>query len=394
MKKKIIFAFFLLLLVAIIADICQEKAIQNGVIQRDVIGGDSREVSLLFDIEGIWEEEAYTLEVLPAKPTKEEAESLFEEAISAIEADFQEIGESIPVKSEYLEGAVEADWLFEPYGIIDSEGNVRQEELSAEENTINAQVELNCGEYERLYSFAFVIHPQVLSEEEEAKKQLQNWIKQQMSLEGTTELQLPTQINGKKIHWSEEREYSTPQIFLLEIVALVLFWLVSEKKKTQEDQKRIQKMEREYPEIVNQLSLLLGAGMTTRQAWNKLTTQYQFKRKAGMIEEKEVYEAIARMNRRFSEGESERAVYQQFTQEIPAISFHKLMRILLGNLEKGSKGICSRLEEEGRLAYEQRIQQAKKLGEEASTKMLLPLMLMMVVVMGIVMLPALIEFQI
>lgn len=394
MKKKIIFAFFLLLLVAFIADICQEKAIQNGIIQRDEIGGDSREVFLLFDIEGIWEKEAYTLEVLPAKPTKEEAERFFEEAISTIESDFQVIDESIPVKSKYVEGAVEAEWLFEPYGIIDSEGNIRQEELSSGETTINAQVELNCGEYERLYSFAFVIRPQILSEEEEAKKQLQNWIKQQMSLEGTTELQLPTQINGKKISWSEEREYRTPQIFLLEIVALVLFWFVSEKKKTQEEQKRIQKMEREYPEIVNQLSLLLGAGMTTRQAWNKLTTQYQFKRKAGMIEEKEVYEAIVRMNRRFSEGESERAVYQQFTQEIPAISFHKLMRILLGNLEKGSQGICNRLEEEGRLAYEQRIQQAKKLGEEASTKMLLPLMLMMVVVMGIVMLPALIEFQI
>ena len=70
------------------------------------------------------------------------------------------------------------------------------------------------------------------------------------------------------------------------------------------------------------------------------------------------------------------------------------MRILLGSLEKGTKGVGIRLEEESRSAFEQRILQAKKIGEEASTKMMLPLMLMMLIVMGIVMLPALIQFQI
>ena len=70
------------------------------------------------------------------------------------------------------------------------------------------------------------------------------------------------------------------------------------------------------------------------------------------------------------------------------------MSILLGSLEMGSQGICVRLEEESRAAFEQRIIQAKKSGEEASTKMLGPLMLQMLIVMGIVMFPALIGFQI
>jgi hypothetical protein len=51
------------------------------------------------------------------------------------------------------------------------------------------------------------------------------------------------------------------------------------------------------------------------------------------------------------------------------------------------------LQEESRQAFEQRILQAKKKGEEASTKMLLPLMLMLMMVMGIIILPALIEFK-
>lgn len=393
-RTKIVIAFLLLLIVALLADISKEKIIKDGTIDRDVVGGEEKEISLLLDVEGVLEDEVYSLEILPAQPTEEEAAKYFEKAIETIEQDFKNIGEQIPLQTSYEEGVVEAEWSFDPYGVIDSEGNIYYEKVEGSGTTINAQVELSCGNYEKIYQFAFLVAPKELSPKEEILQQLDAWMEQQMSFEGSGTIQLPTEINGQKMVWSEEKESITPQILLLEVVALVLLWVFSKKKRMKEEQERVYRIEREYPEIVNQLSLLLGAGMTTRQAWNKLTAQYHFKRKAGMVEEKEVYEAITRMTRRFSEGESERAIYQQFTQEVSAPCFHKLMRILLGNLEKGTQGICTRLEEESRVAYEQRIQNAKKLGEEASTKMLFPLMLMMVIVMGIVMLPALVEFQI
>ena len=56
-------------------------------------------------------------------------------------------------------------------------------------------------------------------------------------------------------------------------------------------------------------------------------------------------------------------------------------------------GVCNYLEEEEHRAYTERILLAKKLGEEASTKMLLPLLLMMMLVMGIVLAPAMIGFM-
>lgn len=113
-----------------------------------------------------------------------------------------------------------------------------------------------------------------------------------------------------------------------------------------------------------------------------------------MTEKRLVYEAILRMNGRFLEGMSERIVYQQFREEIPAPCYHKLMRILLSALEKGTQGVAILLEEESRLAFEQKILFAKKRGEEASTKMLGPLMFMLVIVMGIVIFPAMIGLQI
>ena len=72
--------------------------------------------------------------------------------------------------------------------------------------------------------------------------------------------------------------------------------------------------------------------------------------------------------------------------------YRRLMRLLINNLEKGSKDICQQLNVEAKQAYEQRLLLAKKRGEEASTKMLIPMMLMMLLVMVIIMAPAMMSF--
>lgn len=392
-KQKIFAAFLLLLVISLIADITQEGNVKNGAIERAEIGGEEKEIELQLDIEGVVEDYNYKIEVLPVQPTKEEAEVYFEKAIAEIEEDFSNREDEIPLQETYAEGVVEADWSFEPFGIIDTEGNIRYEKVGEEGEMIQAKVTLSCGAYEKIYAFPFGVLPKEVTEEEALLQSVEKSLQEQMTEEGSSLVQLPSQLEDKAVYWSETKEYITPQILLLELLTLVLLWVVSKRKRIEDEQKRIAAMEREYPDIVNQLSLLLGAGMTTRQAWKRMAMQYASKRKAGMVAEKQVYEAVLRMSRRFSEGESERAVYQQFSQEIPAGCYRKLMRILLGSLEKGTAGICNSLEEESRLAYELRITQAKKRGEEASTKMLVPLMLMLMIVMGIVMLPALIGFQ-
>ena len=46
------------------------------------------------------------------------------------------------------------------------------------------------------------------------------------------------------------------------------------------------------------------------------------------------------------------------------------------------------------MAFEERKNMAKKYGEEAGTKMLFPMIVMLVVVMGIIMLPAVMAFSV
>lgn len=73
-------------------------------------------------------------------------------------------------------------------------------------------------------------------------------------------------------------------------------------------------------------------------------------------------------------------------------AYIKLSTLLSQNLRKGSNELMKMLHQEVAEAFEQRKNLAKKLGEEAGTKLLVPMMIMLCVVMVIIMVPAYFSF--
>ena len=74
--------------------------------------------------------------------------------------------------------------------------------------------------------------------------------------------------------------------------------------------------------------------------------------------------------------------------------YRKFGTLLSQNLKKGSRGISELLKQEAFQAFEERKDFAKKLGEEAGTKMLAPMFLMLGVVLVIIVVPAFFSVQI
>ena len=64
------------------------------------------------------------------------------------------------------------------------------------------------------------------------------------------------------------------------------------------------------------------------------------------------------------------------------------------NLRKGSKGLSDLLKREAQEAFEERKNQAKKQGEEAGTKLMIPMFMMLAIVFVIVIVPAFFSIQI
>ncbi|MBQ2705334.1 MAG: type II secretion system F family protein [Agathobacter sp.] len=392
-NKKIWFMVLaVVLLLAIFSDITGGKVDKNGVLQRSEYIEDEYKVNLELDAEGVLEDYEYLLIMKPRCVTKEEAEQLFWEVKQEIDAAFVNYEKLLPIQESYLSGQVEVDWSYTPSGYIDSDGKVVQENVPKEGILIVVQANLSCGNYEQVYTFPIQLEKAVLTEKEAFLTELASFFDRQMQQEGTTKVTLPDEINGVTLSWKEKRESVSIRVLGLAVLAMVFICYLGKKEEKDQEETRRKQMEYQYSEVVSQLAMLLEAGMTMRQAWQCIAKQYQEKRNKGIMGESLVYEAIVRMGRRISEGEKERLVYEAFIEETNVSCYRRLMRTLIGNMEKGMNGVCDYLEEEERRAYTERILLAKKLGEEASTKMLIPLMLMMMLVMGVVLAPAMIGF--
>lgn len=391
-KKKLLVVFIIVFLFALIADVTGGELQENFILERGELGTEGDSVVLRLDAGELLKDYEYELVIEPVRVTREEAYAFFKEAEKEIEEDFTEYEERLPIKETYISDLVEADWQFVPFGYVDSDGVIIQEQVPDEGILLNVSVTLACGSYEEMYGFPVFIKRKELTEQEKLLSEISQRILVQMQQEGNVEVQLPEEIEGVALSWSEKRDSMVVQVLFLEIIAVALITILRRKEQKEYSEKRKKEMEYVYSDVVNQLCLLLESGMTMRQAWQRIAVQYSQKKRQKFVEENPVYEAILHMSRRLSEGESERVVYEAFAQEVDIPSYRRLMRSLISNLEKGSSGLCNYLEEEEQRAYSEKILLAKKLGEEASTKMLMPLMLMMVLVMAVVIAPAMIGF--
>ena len=92
-------------------------------------------------------------------------------------------------------------------------------------------------------------------------------------------------------------------------------------------------------------------------------------------------------------GIAEAQAYENFGRRCQIPEYIKTGTLLAQNLRKGSDGLADLLEAEALRGMEERQNLARKLGEQAGTKLLFPMMLMLGVVMVILMAPAFLSFS-
>jgi hypothetical protein len=93
-----------------------------------------------------------------------------------------------------------------------------------------------------------------------------------------------------------------------------------------------------------------------------------------------------------SAGVAERQAYENFGRRSEDQTYMVLMSLLLQNLQKGNEGLLDALRMEEEAAFHKNLDRARVKGEQAGTKLLFPMLILLVVVMVIVMAPALLQF--
>ena len=92
-------------------------------------------------------------------------------------------------------------------------------------------------------------------------------------------------------------------------------------------------------------------------------------------------------------GITEAEAYERFGKRCGISVYMKFGALLAQNLKKGTKGMTDLLRNESDQAFENRKSRAKRLGEEAGTKLLAPMFGMLAIVLVIVIVPAFLSMQ-
>ena len=157
---------------------------------------------------------------------------------------------------------------------------------------------------------------------------------------------------------------------------------------------------RQLQEKVEEADLYIKSGMTIRKAWFKIAGEYEKDQKekeqisAKACGRKKAYEEMVNVMYKISGGASEGECYEEYGIRCNLSEYRKFGMMLSQNLRKGTRGLTELLEREAEDAFEQRKNLAKKAGEEAGTKLMIPLFLMLIIVFAIVIVPAFFSIRI
>ena len=97
-----------------------------------------------------------------------------------------------------------------------------------------------------------------------------------------------------------------------------------------------------------------------------------------------LYEEMLLTERQLDNGMNEAKAYELFGRRMGLLKYMKFSTLLVQNLKKGSADLLKILEYEAMDVLKERRENAKILGEQAGTKLLMPMVIMMAEVFAII----------
>ena len=397
--RKLCMVLLLVNSVAIFIYFSDTKVAREGAefLERNTYGGGKRIEELRVLVEGEKEDIKLQVIVEEKKYSKKEIESVFQEAMEMLDKkvlgrnkNFQEIREKIYMPKTIKENAVTLTWEMSRYDLIDLSGELAEEKLSSQGQTMTIIAIMNCQGTEKVYARELTVFQPQKTEKEKIVEAVQTRVEEESEqAENEPVLKLPKAMGEKELQWKKETDKRSFFIIGLGLIGVVfLFLLKKEKKKKELQEKQIQ-MQIDFSEILTKLILLLGAGMMIRTAWEWIVKDYQGRKK----EVRYAYEEMIYFCNEIQTGIPEIEGYERFGRRCALPEYLKLAALLSQGQRRGSRQLIDLLSVESIQAFAQRKRIAKKKGEEASTKLLIPIFLMLLIVLIIVVIPAFLSMQ-
>ena len=391
---RLIFLCGGLVALSILLWIMGKEQVEISTLSRPEVGQKSENVKLEIRMDGeasakekidnqwIWQGE-----VAASIYSEEELDVLLEQAVEEIRKQLPREGESLDrvitgvnLVGEVQSSAVSVSWSWEDQTLLYRDGSVCQEELvlRGEDVILELTAELTCQNRKEWVVIPLRLVKEELTETEKYQRGLEEELHRQAGLaqvEG--EWQLPVSWEGKELTFYQENKSSWWVFPLLLAGAILFLWAHRREEIRTREKERKEQIIQEYPQFVSRFVVLLGAGMNLAKVWRRLDGE------VGALYE-EVHQVVVRLGN----GEPERRVYDDFGKGTGVQECQRFASILTQNLRMGTERILDQLEYEATQAMEERKARARRMGEEMGTKLLMPMMLQLLLILAMILVPA------
>lgn len=384
--------FNALSLVICISHMSDSMLKEGYLLERNSVGNGSKEVELYARYAGDREKIYLTvdekrLDERSVEALKPEWEAYIRNQLTGSNNSLDEVYEDLNFISDIPGYSVKLRWATDDYSVVGMDGSIKNEELSDCRNVAVTAV-CNYFDDEWEYIFNIRVYPQKLTESESRSRFLSEELSE-MAVKTAEEdyMTLPDTVSGERIVWEEKKESSTVLLSILGIVFAILIFVGEGERYSKLKGLRQQELSADYPIFVHKMVLLLGTGMNAKTAWLRIVSDYDRHLKEGGSK-RYVYEEMKVAVNEMNQGITEVAAYENFGKRCGLGQYLKFSSILIQSVKTGAKGMGRMLMDAGDEAALLRREYAKRLGEEAGTKLLFPMVILLGVVMVVLMVPA------
>lgn len=286
-----------------------------------------------------------------------------------------------------LDNGVGIDWIVEEDSMIDYSGKIKWLEID-KSCIVKIEAIMNYGEYSQNY----VIELNLNKEKRDKNKLIKEDIEELACNYDKTnkEINLDRISEKYNVRFIEKKDKESLVFLLYGLFVGILIFFAKDKDNEKLLEQRRQEIDADYSVIISKLTILQSAGLNTINAWDKIISDYDNSKQGKRF----AYEEMKYVRRKMKAGCSEAACYLEFGRRCGTHSYIKLANILEQNLKKGTKGMRDILNNEVREAFEERKVLARKKGDAAGTKLLIPMGIMLVISIVIIIVPALININV
>lgn len=372
---------------------------EPGSILRNDYGKGSKVEQYEASIEGELDREPIEIEVGERAYTAEETQEMFSKIMEELDKivpgenqskDHVEKDLCLPDKVEGYPATIR--WELDNYQVLDTEGRILPEGTTPEGTLVEVKGFLSYKEWEAVYVTDVMVYPETKTGKEKWISDLQEKVrKNEERTREQGEFTLPETLQGKNIQWRKKADNRGYLVLVFGIILSGLLVWNRKQEEKDERERRFAQMERDYPNIVSKIVMLLDTGMTMKQVWEKLVLQYEQRRGEG--DRRAAYEEMVQTYHEMQSGITETEAYERFGMRCGSAPYLKLSALLSQNVRKGSRGLSELLRVDAIQAFENRKSNAKRRGEEAGTKLMLPMIGMLAVVLIMVVVPAFLSMR-